>query len=354
MKVGLFFLILASLLLCSTCNDDENTGRSYRMGFQNSAPRSELDLFLQSLNIWTQRADAAIITTEVPWAALLSGTDPVDYAISNYKDLVDFYRTRDLELWLYIDPQNGLNRATDAEELKAANKSIADADMQMLYRRFAVVMDSLLKPEHLGLALETNLIRGIAPASIYDGVKQAANLAADDVKNANSSARLSISVQVDYAWGKLGGGGIKSIGQDFADFPFIEELGLSSYPYFGFSEPLDIPVDYYSKLIEGRNIPVFVSEGGWSSVSFDAPTGTVNGSPEIQKQYIEHHSHLLSHANAIAVFQLLFTDLDPEHVPVHVPDNINNFIYIGLLDKNMIPKPALDAWDKQFKITLRP
>lgn len=74
------------------CGSSQPTAptRTYRMGFQNSAPRvDDINLFLQSLNIWTQRADAAIITTEPPWAKLLSGTSTVQYALDNYKVLVD-------------------------------------------------------------------------------------------------------------------------------------------------------------------------------------------------------------------------------------------------------------------------
>lgn len=54
-------ILLAGLLIAFSCKNDEDipTTRTYRMGFQNSAPRIDnLDLFIQSLNLWTQRADA--------------------------------------------------------------------------------------------------------------------------------------------------------------------------------------------------------------------------------------------------------------------------------------------------------
>ena len=39
------------------------------------------------------------------------------------------------------------------------------------------------------------------------------------------------------------------VATDFADFSFIDELGLSSYPYLsGFTAPEQIPPDYYSRL----------------------------------------------------------------------------------------------------------
>jgi hypothetical protein len=345
-----FYLFLAGALVLGACNKEEvPPTRTFRMGFQNSAPRIELDLFLQSLNLWTQRADVAMITTEVPWAELLSGIPVNEYVVNNYKSLVEYYRSKDLKLWVYIDPQNGLDRTTDAVDLQQANKSIADADMQVLYKKFVVAMDSILNPEHLGLALETNLIRDAAPAAIYTGVKTAANAAAAAVRARNATVPLSISVQVDHAWGTLTGGGYVGVAQDFIDFPFIEELGLSSYPYFAFDQPADIPRNYYTRVVEGKDLPVFVTEGGWSSASVTTPDRSFVSSPDIQKAYIQHHTSLLNEVGATAVFQLLFTDFDGTAVPNDVPDNINYFLYLGLMDINFVAKPALSAWDEVFK-----
>ncbi|NOU17498.1 MAG: hypothetical protein HOO91_08065 [Bacteroidales bacterium] len=342
-----FFFLICSVLLFSCSKESEknlNT-RTYRMGFQSSAPRIEFDLVIQSLHLWEQRADAAMITTEVPWDSLYNGMSPVTYVINNYKGLVDYYRTKNFKLWVYIDPANGLNRGSDALELVARHKSITQPDVQRLYRRFAFVMDSVLRPEHMGLALETNLIRGASPDSIYQGVKKAANDASIEIRAYDTHVKLSVSIQVDFAWGKLGNGTFNSIAQDFTDFPFIEELGMSSYPYFGFDKPQDIPLDYYSKLVIGKSLPVFISEGGWSSATVNNFTGT----PEKQRDYIYRHAQLLDQVNAIAVFQLTFTDIDVSALPPNVPSNITLFSYMGLVDKDFNPKPALGAWDAIFK-----
>lgn len=352
MKSRLSFIII--LLIGVACQKDDPQTRTYYMGFQNSAPRIDnLDLFVQSLNMWTPRADAAMITTEVPWEELLAGTPINEYVSNNYLDLVNFYRSKNLKLWIFIDPQNGLDRTSDALELQAANKSIVDADMQLLYQQFTVAMVNILKPDHLGLALETNLIRAAAPATIYEGVKNAAITTAAIIKNQNPALPLSVSVQADFAWGKLGGGTYRGIAQDFIDFPFIQELGISSYPYFEFDNPGDIPINYYSRLVEGKTLPVFISEGGWSSASVTTPPNSFISSPEMQRDYIEHHHHLLNDVNATAVFQLLFTDLDVASLPPDVPENINYFAYLGLVDKDLQPKVALAAWDDLFKNQIR-
>jgi hypothetical protein len=365
MKKLLTIVVLGYLLFLVSCKKDDPpstpttpTTRTYRIGFQNSAPRFDnFDLFIQSLTIWTSRADAAIISVEVPWDSLYAGKPLKQYVLNHFKGLVDYYRAKKFKLWLYIDPANGLNRGSDARELIALGKSMTQDDAQKLYRRFAVVMDSILRPEHLGLALETNLMRAASPASLYNGIKKAVNDAAADVRVVDKTVKLSVSAQADFAWGRLLGNGVYvGIAQDFVDFPFIEELGISAYPYFGFAKPEDIPLDYYSKLVEGKSLPVFVCEGGWPSQSFTitgANQKTITSDVTVQQNYFTRQSQLLDNAKAIGFLQLVVTDIDASSLPSNVDPNINNFIYLGVLDVNLKPKPSLTTWDGLFKRTLQ-
>lgn len=349
---SLFLFCSLQIVAVSSCHkqNDNPPSRSFLMGFSNSAPRPDYNIYIQSLNEWSQRADAAIISTDIPWDSLLNGEAGYDYIIHNYANLVQFYRQKNFALWVYIDPENGLNRQSDADALVSRGKSIADPDMQNLYKGFVVLMDSLLKPDHLGLALETNLIRGSASSAIYVGVKSAANDAAIAVRNFDTKVKLSISVQVDYAWGKLTGQPYIGIDQDLLDFPFLQELGLSSYPYFNFTSPDDIPGNYYSRLVEGKNLPVMVTEGGWISDQITGFNGApITGTPALQQKYIDRQALLLNQAKAISWFQLTFTDIDFSALPLTTPQNLQYFTTIGLVDTLLQPKPALSSWDSIFK-----
>jgi len=104
---------------------------------------------------------------------------------------------------VYIDPQNGLDRTSEANALVKRGLSIADTEVRQKYQHFVIVMDSMLMPDHLGLALETNLIRDAAGASMYEGVKKAVNETAAKLRAANTKAKLSISVQAEHAWAGL-------------------------------------------------------------------------------------------------------------------------------------------------------
>jgi hypothetical protein len=97
--------------------------------------------------------------------------------------------------------------------------------------------------------------------------------------------------------------------------------------------------------VEGAPIPVMVIEGGWNSVTYGAtPT-----SPDKQRRYINRQMTLLDQVNAIGVFQITFTDLDLTAVPPPYNTGLIPFATLGLVDENLVAKPALSAWDAAFK-----
>jgi hypothetical protein len=173
----------------------------------------------------------------------------------------------------------------------------------------------------------------------------AANAAAAELVTDGATAPLLISVQVETAWGRLGGAGsYVGIEQDLADFPFTQMLGLSSYPYFGHAQPEDIPDDYYARLLDGRTLPVIVCEGGWASASV-AP---ITSSPELQARYLTRQAVLLDSVDARAAVQTLFTDLDLDSLTDPYPVNLPLFGSLGLMQMvgdAFVPKPALAVWD---------
>ena len=340
-------LVVVVLFACGKHHDDSGVPsgvRTYRMGFMNSAPRLDFNEYIQSFNIWTSHADATIISTEVPWDSLLNGESAIAFVAHNYLDVVKICRSKNMQIWVYIDPENGLDRQSDAVALARHGKSIAQADAQAIYRRFVVVADSILHPDHLGLALETNLIRVAAPTSIYQGVRTAANAAAADVKAVDPKVLLSVSVQAEVAWGKLGSNtSYAGIDADLTDFPFIQEVGISSYAYLGFSSPSDIPLNYYSRLVDGHKLPVFVSEGGWTSANL-TDLG-IQSNPFKQQDYLRRQAQVLTQAKAIGVFQLTFTDLALSGWPASDSAGLYPFAFLGMVDSNFVDKPVFATWD---------
>ena len=323
--------------------------RSYFMGFSVVPPKPDVKVAVQSMEIWTKRADAAIMHLDVPWALLLAGSSPEDALRKDGVDLEHYYRSKRLRLVITIDVTNGLARESEAPVLVAAHRSITEPAVQRLYRNYVRALVGMLHPDYLGLAAETNLIRAAAPRAVYNAVVRMTNDAAADIRRSRSATALPlyVSVQVETAWGKLGQQtAFVGIDQDLRDFPFVNLLGLSSYPYLGgFQDPDQIPSDYYVRVRGSRTLPMMVVEGGWPSESV---RGVFSSSHEMQARYIARQSRLLDEANAIGVFQLSFTDLDLGSFPKPVPAILPLFATLGLADVKLKPKPALSTWDKIF------
>ena len=340
---------LAAAVL-SSCSDDGVAGtgprvRRYLMGFSGFPPRFDITIALQSIDMWAQRADAALIVGEPPWDSLLAGRSPDSLIRNDQLGLANYYRAKGLRIIVSVDPTNVLDRSSDAASLVAAGRSLADSAIQLLFRDYVTAMDTLIRPDYIGVASETNLIRAAAPPALYAAVVRAANDAAVDVRAHDATVRLFTTVQVETAWGKLPPGTpYVGIDQDRADFGFIQALGLSSYPYLGgFAVPESLPLDYYTRLVDSGPLPVMVIEGGWSSEAVAGPT-----SPEVQRRYIVRHAEILDEAGAIGWFQIMFTDLDLNSIPVPPGTILPLFAHLGLVDENLNPKPALAEWDAAF------
>jgi hypothetical protein len=322
------------------------------MGFSGVPPRPDLQLVLRTIDLWSQRADAALILLEPPWTALLAGEDPEALVRNDPLGLANHYRAKGLRIVASIDPTNGLDRSSDAAPLVAARRSLREPAVRALYARYVRAFAASVRPDYLGIASETNLIRAVARPDLYAAVVAAGSEAAAAARAAFPGARLLSTVQVETAWGRVPTtGAYVGIAQDRADFPFAEVLGLSSYPYLGgFAEPEDVPLEYYTRLVEGAPIPLMVIEGGWSSES----VAGVTSSPDKQRRYIERQAQLLDAAHAIGVFQITFTDLDLPSLGLPPGSILPAFAFLGLVDVKLAPKPALSSWDATYKRPLRP
>lgn len=319
--------------------------RSWRMGFSPNPPRPTVDAMLKDVDTFSSRSELCIIHEEPPWTELLAGATPDAYLDAERVALVDYMRGKGLRFMFMGDLNDGLDRSKDSPKLVAAGRSITEPAIQALYRDYMLAVDRKLKPDVMGLVAESNLIRVAAPA-LYPAIRKTANDTAAALRAAGSSVQLMASVQVEVAWGHITGvpAGYVGVETDFADFPFVQVLGLSSYPYFGWNEPEDLPLDYYTRPLAGRTLPVMVVEGGWAS----AAAGSVTSTPEKQARFFARQAQLLDAAGAKAWLQLVFADIDISSVPPPVPANLPLFVSIGLTDSDFNPKPALAAWDTLF------
>ena len=320
------------------------------MGFAATPPRLDIQSVLQTIEMWMPRADAALLSLTVPWKSLLADTSAAFLVRRDQLELVRLYRGRGLAIVAMVDATDGLAREREAPELVELGRSIREPAVQRVYHEYVMAVDSMLQPTDLALAMETNLIRLAAPRDVYDALRTMVNATAQVLGGVNARARLSVTVQVDVAWGRFQGTNqFTGIAEDLADFPFMRGLGLSSYPFLaGFAEPEQVPLDYYARLGAGHDLPMMVMEGGWTSASVAA----VSSSRDKQARWITRQWQLADEARLAGVFQITFTDLDLTSFPVPPGSILPLFAHLGLVDTELTPKPALAAWDRAFHRSL--
>jgi hypothetical protein len=344
----------AALIACSNGAAPRTTpARSYRLGFSALPPRLTTESVLGTIDAWRSHADVALMSLTPPWKAMLADTNAALLVRRDVAQLAGLYRSHGLPIIVEIDATDGLARDREAPELVALGRSITEPAVQGVYREYLLAVDSIVHPEYLGLAMETNLIRAIAPQTVSAALRVMVNDGAAALAAQHSTAKRFISVQVETAWGRLPStGSFVGIDADRADFPFIEAIGLSSYPYLaGFAQPEDVPLDYYSRLIAPGSaaLPMLVVEGGWSSAS----AGTITSSPDEQARYIRRQMAIADSAHLVAVTQITFTDLDVGSLSLPPGSILPLFASNGLVDVDLHPKPALAEWDRALARPLR-
>ena len=343
-------LALATLVSCKNTTSGPQTNnrlpaRTFRMGFSANPPQPTNESALATINAWTPHADAAIMHVSVPYKALLTGTTAATYVNAIDLPLANLYRARGFPLTITVDVTDGLNRAAEAPDLVALHRSITDTAVQTVYRQYVQALVSAIRPDYLGLAAETNLIRLQIAPTVYAALVKMTNAAAADVRAlGGAQPHLYVSIQADVAWGPPPGP-YQGAETDFRDFPFNEVLALSSYPYFVYSDPTQIPLDYYTRIANGRKIPIVVVEGGWTS----AAVGSVQSSQAKQVAYLRRQEKLLDSAKAIAVLELNFSDIDlTAYQPLPAGSTLPLFASLGFVDARLAPKAALATHDSIF------
>lgn len=349
LALSLLALPLASLGCGSDSSGPGARQRSYFMGFSNFPPAPDTALQRRSVELWNARSDAAILHLDPPWEAMLNGVDPDVIVAVTILPLTNVYKSLGKQVVVETDLTNGVDRTAESPALIALGHSITEDTVQKVYRRYAVSIAKLAAPAYLGLASETNLIRLASSPAVYAAVVRMTNDAAADIRTAGYGTPLYVSAQVEVAWGRLASTGVSTfagIDRDRADFPFINVLGLSTYPYLaGYTDPSQVPSDYFSRLAGTPALRVLVTEGGWSSANI----GSVHSSPALQAAWIDRAATLLDNAHALAWFQLDFSDINLVAFGLPADDpQVAPFASIGLVDTVLTPKPALASWDSVF------
>ena len=121
---------------------------------------------------------------------------------------------------------------------------------------------------------------------------------------------------------------------------FGERLDLAvftTYPYFDYTSPADVPDDYYTAIAEHTDRPIAFSEIGWPSAPLStAPDSEFGGSESEQADFVRRFFELTSDLDLGFTVWSFPNDIGPMINPA--------FESVSLRHHDGTPKPALDVW----------
>lgn len=128
---------------------------------------------------------------------------------------------------------------------------------------------------------------------------------------------------------------------DLHDLDRIDILGLTMYPWLGFSTPEDIPDDYLAPILERiGNLPIAITETGWpgEALAVGAPW---EQSPEAQMRYIDALERILEGVN---IKMLNWLHLHPLNPFDRESNEYLAFGAISLYDQDGNRRPVYQPW----------
>lgn len=319
--------------------------RTYAMGWTPNPPRPSEVLFVETTERVAEVADVVLLQEPVPWSRLLAG-EPMDDLVEEKGEVADYFRALGLELVWLVDPLDGLDRRKETPALVEAGRSLREPDIRAMHAEWVRRLAERTEPRWFGLASEVNTLAARGEPVLWETVRDLVNDLAPDVRAASPGSRVFVSFQVDDAWNRFG---LPSRVDHFAlaDSFDVDLLGLSTYPVFVFDAPAEIPDDYFSRFRETTDLPLALVEGGWASEDSDV----FEADPEEQVAFFRRMEELLDGVDAELWVFLLFADLDVPSLglPPDRAEALARFSRMGVVDTELVPKPAHATWVEIFE-----
>lgn len=332
-------------------------------GFFPSPPEATIESIFQLFKDMSAHGDFVLIQQNTAWEDFVNGIDGESQTRTDLNNQILLARQNNLEYIFVIDALNGLNRREFIGLPAGWEASFANPDVRTAYRNYALWVVRQFHPRYLGLASEINTYMDAYP----DDAKNFISLY-NEIYALVKAEAPETQIFVSFQWDDLNNmfpqpeeGNRQRLVPNWEQIeafePNLDVWVISSYPYFVFPSGADIPADYYTPLLTrtlrqaqgGAPKPIAIAEGGFSTQT----VGQMTNTPEDQVAYLNtvHEqlgprlvfwvNTLLNDFNLDSYAEQMKKDgRDPKDAEM-----LGNFAYIGLLEFDGTPKPALEVWD---------
>jgi hypothetical protein len=324
-------------------------------GFFPSPPEATLESILQHYKDISQHGDFVLIQQNAAWEDFVSGIEGESQTRTDLINQVKLANQNNLEYIFVIDALNGLDRKKFIGLPAGWEASFANPDVRSAYKNYALWVVRTFQPRYLGLASEINTYMDAHPDDAQNFVSLYNEIYAL-VKAETPATQIFVSFQ----WDDLNNmfpqpeeGNRTRLSPNWEQIeafePNLDLWAISSYPYFVFSSASEIPADYYTPLLARTGKPLAIAESGFSSRA----VGFAQGSPEDQVIYLNAVHDQLGSRLAFWVNTIL-TDFNMDSYAAEMAkqgrdpkdaEGLSNFAFIGFLNPDRSPKPALEVWD---------
>ncbi|HNJ98152.1 MAG TPA: hypothetical protein PLV13_08510 [Ilumatobacteraceae bacterium] len=190
-------------------------------------------------------------------------------------------------------------------------------------------------PAYLGLGNEVNLLASNDPAA-FEALVALWQQALPIVREMSPDTKVFVTFQYEWLLGRRDGwfgGAVAEPQWDLLDrFPGADLVGFTTYPSLVFEQPSDLPADYYAQVAQHTDLPVILTEVGWTA---DETLPLLPGSAAEQTDFI---ALLSQQATAARIEAMVWTFV---HGDLVVDQQFNG---MGLFAPDGTARPAWTAW----------
>jgi hypothetical protein len=258
-----------------------------------------------------------VVTWAGDWGFLVNGTAPVVVT-----ELADVYGYEPVILVTHMDQSAGTSHPLTEETRDAYLDAVGD-------------YSSEYRPTYMGVGIEVNVVYMQSPEAYAEFVEFFPQVYRA-VKDASPSTKVFTVFQLEQMKGLGGGlfGGVNDESRSqwglLDDFPDADLLAFTTYPCLVFTDPSEIPGDYYAEILAHTGKPVAFTEVGWFREGFPG----WESDPEEQAEFIDVFFELTGDVEPVMVVWSFLYDQS-----VQQP-----FDTMGLLDVEETHTEAWDAW----------
>ena len=296
----------------------------------------------------------------IPWDEALENSDLPGNIIYDLNDRIS--RTgKDQQVYLALTPLSTYrDRVSDYwgktqhMELtgKWKDKSFDDPELIQAYNNFCTFMIEKFDPEYFAYGIEVNMLGYHDPDAFEQYLVLVENVYGS-LKESYPDLPVFLTIQLETFINHYGDQEaiVRSL------LPFTDYIAISSYPFGNFSDPADIPEDWFSRLYDmSPEKPVAIAETAYlaEDLTLEIFNGnTIEGNQDYQVKYMDLLFNEMAGLDCRFITWFALRDYDELWLKMEeqgADEIFKSWRDTGLMDEMGNPRKALDYWDSWLSL----